>query len=389
MKKAKRISNVPPYLFARIEKTRDRLLAQGKDLIDLGVGDPDQPTPDFILKKFHEAVDDPRNHNYPPYNGTAEFKAAVAGWYKKRFNVDLDPETEVMSLIGSKEGIAHTFYAFIDKGDVALLPDPSYPVYKVSTILAGGIPYPVPLTEKNGYLPDLNKISKKTLKKAKLLFINYPNNPTAAVAPKEFLAEAVRFCKKNGLLLCSDLAYSEVAFDGFKPMSVLQIPGAKDVAIEFHSLSKTYNMTGWRIGMAVGNSKALSALSIIKTNTDSGVFKAIQAVAVAALESSGESTTNMNNIYQKRRDVLVDGLNSLGWNIERPKATFYVWAAVPKGHTSASFSEMLLEKTGVLVVPGSGYGKYGEGYFRASITVPEEKLKDAVSRMRAEKIRLK
>jgi len=389
LKKAKRISNVPPYLFARIEKTRDRLLAQGKDLIDLGVGDPDQPTPDFILKKFHEAVDDPRNHNYPPYNGTAEFKAAVAGWYKKRFNVDLDPETEVMSLIGSKEGIAHTFYAFIDKGDVALLPDPSYPVYKVSTILAGGIPYPVPLTEKNGYLPDLNKISKKTLKKAKLLFINYPNNPTAAVAPKEFLAEAVRFCKKNGLLLCSDLAYSEVAFDGFKPMSVLQIPGAKDVAIEFHSLSKTYNMTGWRIGMAVGNSKALSALSIIKTNTDSGVFKAIQAVAVAALESSGESTTNMNNIYQKRRDVLVDGLNSLGWNIERPKATFYVWAAVPKGHTSASFSEMLLEKTGVLVVPGSGYGKYGEGYFRASITVPEEKLKDAVSRMRAEKIRLK
>ncbi|MFC1560178.1 LL-diaminopimelate aminotransferase [Candidatus Margulisiibacteriota bacterium] len=387
MRKAKRILNVPPYLFARIEKTRNKLLAEGKDLVDLGVGDPDSPTPDFILKDFHKIIDDPKTHDYPPYNGIPEFRASVAKWYKKRFNVDLDPETEVLSLIGSKEGIAHIFYAFIDPGDVALLTDPGYPVYNTGTILAGGSPYPVPILEENGFLPDLKSIDKKALKKAKLLFINYPNNPTAAVATKEFFTEAVEFCKKNDLLLCSDLAYSEVAFDGFRPMSILEIPGAKDVAIEFHSLSKTYNMTGWRIGMAVGNSEAISALSIIKTNTDSGIFKAIQLAAVTALESSGDNTAKMNKIYQKRRDIIVDGLNSLGWDIKKPKATFYIWAKVPKSYTSEKFTEELLKKAGVLIVPGSGYGKYGEGYFRMSITLPEKRLEEAISRMRAANIK--
>lgn len=387
MRKAKRISNVPPYLFAKIEKTRDKLLAEGKDLIDLGIGDPDYPTPDFILKKFHESVDDPTTHNYPPYNGTAEFRTAVSKWYKKRFNVDLDPDTEVLSLIGSKEGIAHVFYAFIDSGDVALLPDPGYPVYNVGTILAGGTPHPIPILEENGFLPDLKKVDGSVVKKAKLLFINYPNNPTAAVAPKEFLVEAVEFCRKNNLLLCSDLAYSEVAFDGYRPMSVLEIPGAKEVAIEFHSLSKTFNMTGWRIGMAVGSREAISALSIIKTNTDSGIFKAIQAAAVTALENKGNTTEKMNQIYKKRRDILIDGLNSLGWKLSKTKATFYIWAKVPKGRTSTEFCTDLLNRTGILVVPGIGYGKYGEGYFRASITVPDQKLSEAISRMRSAGIR--
>jgi LL-diaminopimelate aminotransferase len=389
MKKANRILNVPPYLFAEIEKKRAELIARGVKLIDLSIGDPDLPTPDRILKRFHKEVDDPKNHNYPPYEGTKEFRAAVAAWYKKRFNVDLDPDKEVLSLIGSKEGIAHVFFAFMDPGDYALVPDPGYPVYNVATILAGGIPYPVPLLRSNGFLPDLDSIDKNIVKKSKLLFINYPNNPTSAVAGKEFLKDAVAFCKKNDLLLCSDLAYSEVSFDGYRAMSVLEVPGAKDVAIEFHSLSKTYNMTGWRIGMAVGSSYAVSALSIIKTNVDSGIFKAIQAAGVEALNGPQKNIDDMNNIYAERRNILVEGFNSLGWDIEYPKATFYIWAPVPKSFTSQGFVTHLLEKTAVLAVPGSGYGKYGEGYIRLSITADKEKLKEAVARFKKEGISFK
>ena len=389
MKKANRISNVPPYLFAEIDKKRSELISRGVNVIDLGVGDPDLPIPKRILKKFHKAVNDPRTHNYPPYEGIKEFREAVAKWYKKRFNVDLDPEKEVLSLIGSKEGIAHIFLAFVDQGDYALIPDPGYPVYNVATILAGGIPYPLPLLKSNGFLPNLKAIDKEIVKKAKLLFINYPNNPTSAVAGKEFLVEAVDFCRKNNILLCSDLAYSEVSFDGFKPMSVLEIPGAKDIAVEFHSLSKTYNMTGWRIGMAVGSSFAISALSIVKTNIDSGIFKAIQLAGVEALRGPQKEIDKMNKIYAERRNILIDGLNSLGWKMEYPKATFYVWAPVPVGFTSASFVKHLLERTGVLVVPGSGYGKNGEGYFRASITADKKKIAEAISRMRKEGIAFK
>lgn len=389
MKKANRIANVPPYLFAEVEKKKAEMVSRGVKVIDLSIGDPDLPTPKRILKKFHKAVNDPRTHNYPPYEGIKEFREEVAKWYKKRFNVDLDPEKEVLSLIGSKEGIAHIFFAFLDPGDYALIPDPGYPVYNVATILAGGIPHPVPLLKKNNFIPDLKSIDKDIVKRSKLLFINYPSNPTSAAAGSDFLKEAVDFCRKNDLLLCSDLAYSEISFDGYRAMSVLEIPGAKDVAIEFHSLSKTYNMTGWRIGMAVGSSYAISALSIIKTNIDSGIFKAIQIAGVEALRGPQKELDKLNRIYAERRNILIDGLNSLGWNMEYPKATFYVFAPVPKGYTSASFVKHLLEKTGVLVVPGSGYGKHGEGYFRVSITADKEKIKEAVARMRKEGIAFK
>ena len=389
MKKANRIINVPPYLFAEVEKKRADMISRGIKVIDLSIGDPDMPTPKRILRKFHRAVNDPKTHNYPPYEGTKEFREAVTKWYKKRFNVVLDPNSEVLSLIGSKEGIAHVFLAFIDPGDYALIPDPGYPVYNVATILAGGIPYPVPLLKSNGFIPNLKAIDKEIVKRSKLLFVNYPGNPTAAVAGKEFYAEAVDFCRKNNILLCSDLAYSEVSFDGYKPMSVLGIPGAKDIAIEFHSLSKTYNMTGWRIGMAVGSSYAISALSTIKTNIDSGVFKAIQIAGVEALSGPQKEIDKMNKIYAERRNILVDGLNSLGWKLDRPKASFYVWAPVPNGYTSASFVKHLLEKAGVLVVPGSGYGKNGEGYFRISITTDKSNIREAISRMRKEGVSFK
>jgi LL-diaminopimelate aminotransferase len=382
MRKAKRISDVPPYLFARIDKKRDEMRANGVDVIDLGVGDPDQPTPQKIIAEMKRALDDAETLGYPPYDGIPKFRRAVADWYKRRFNVDLDPDKEVLSLIGSKEGIAHVFLAYIDPGDVALIPDPCYPVYRVATIFAGGIPHSIPLLEENGFLPDFSSVDKKILKKAKLLFINYPNNPTSAVADRKFFENAVAFAKKNGLLLCSDLAYSEMAYDGYRPVSALEIPGAKDVTIEFHSLSKTYNMTGWRIGMAVGSAEAISALSVIKTNIDSGIFKAIQVAGVKALLGDDSDLQKMREIYAKRGDILVNGLRELGWKIERPRATFYVWARVPKGHTSEGFCTEVLEKAGVLLVPGSGYGKYGEGYFRASITVPEKRLNEAVGRMK-------
>lgn len=387
MRTAKRISNVPPYLFARIEKKRDELKAKGVDIVDLGVGDPDGPTAPPVVFAMHRAIDDPKTHNYPPYEGTPQFRKAVADWYKRRFGVNLNPEKEVLSLIGSKEGIAHICWAFVDPGDIALIPDPCYPVYRVNTILAGGTPYAVPLLEKNNFLPDLNAIDRKVAKTAKLFFINYPNNPTGAVCDRKFLQNAVAFAKENDLLLCSDLAYSEVAFDGYKPMSVLEIPGAKDVAIEFHSLSKTFNMTGWRIGMAVGNEKAIAALSVIKTNIDSGIFKAIQIASGEALNNYNGPSDEINAVYAKRRDVIIEGLRSLGWKIEKTRATFYIWGRVPKGYTSEKFCAEVLERAAVMLVPGNGYGEHGEGYFRASITVPEERLAEAIGRMKKAGIR--
>ena len=378
MKKAKRIAKVPPYLFAQI----DQMKARVKDLIDLGVGDPDLPTPEHVVRALHEAIDNPRSFGYPPYEGTFAFREAVAFWYHKRFLVDLDPRSEVMALIGSKEGIAHLFFALLDPGDIALIPDPAYPVYKTATILAGGQPHLMPLLEKNGFLPDLNKIPAAVARKAKLMFINYPNNPTGATCEADFLEEAVAFCRKYDILLCSDLAYSEIAFDGYKPLSVLEIPGAKDVAIEFHSLSKTYNCTGYRLGMAVGNKDAIAALSIIKTNVDSGAYMALQMAGVAALTGPQGHLKEVNAIYQRRRDIMVKGLKDLGYKLQVPKAAFYIWPQVPKGYTSAKFVSELLEKTGVLVVPGSGYGKYGEGYFRISITSPEERLREAIRRLK-------
>lgn len=381
MKPTKRISKTPKYLFAEIDKKKALAIEKGIDLIDLSIGDPDLPTPKYIIDSMKKALDDPSNHNYPPYEGTKEFRKAVADWYKRRFNVELNPDNEVMSLIGSKEGIAHIIFALIDPDDISLIPDPAYPVYKICTILAGGNPVLLPLTKQNNFLPDLESIDKNILLKAKLIFINYPNNPTAAIAPRSFLEKLVKFCKQNDIVLCSDLAYSEICFGDYRAESILEIPGAKDIAIEFHSLSKTFNMTGWRIGMAVGNKDIIKALAIIKTNVDSGAFKAIQKAAIDALNWDSDFTKSMNLIYEKRMKTLVDGLNSLGWNLNYTKATFYVWVPVPKGYTSTSFCETLLDKCGILVVPGNGYGESGEGYVRFCITADESRIKEAIDRM--------
>ncbi len=382
MRKSKRLDKIPPYLFVKIEEKKEELQKKGIDIIDFGIGDPDLPTPQHIIAKMQEVLGQPESGQYPTSKGELAFRKAVADWYKKRFNVQLDPATEVCTLIGSKEGLAHLPLAFIDPGDISLIPDPSYPVYKICTTLAGGEPYLMPLTAENNFLPELDKIPKNVLKKAKLLYICYPNNPTGAVANLNFHKKCVDFAKKNNLLLVSDLAYSEMGFDRLKPPSVLQVPGAKDVCIEFHSLSKTFNMTGWRIGMAVGNREAVQALATIKSNLDSGAFKAIQLAGIEALSGSQNCVAENNKIFAERANVLVNGLNSLGWKLPKPKATFYVWVPVPKGETSASFTKKLLEKCGILVVPGNGYGPAGEGYVRFAITIPKERIAEAIQRMK-------
>jgi len=381
MRKSKRLDLIPPYLFVKIEERKEELIRKGIDVIDFGIGDPDLPTPSHIVKKMREVLDTKEAANYPTSKGEMIFRKAVVNWYKKRFNVSLDPATEVCCLIGSKEGLAHLPLAFIDLGDVSLIPDPSYPVYKICTTLAGGEAYFLPLNAKNNFIPDLDNIPADIAKKAKLLFINYPNNPTGAVAEISFFEKCVKFARQNDLLLVSDLAYSEMGFDGFRARSVLEIPGAKEVTIEFHSLSKTYNMTGWRIGMAVGNAEAVQALATIKSNIDSGAFKAIQLAATEALTGPQECVIDNNQIFEERRNVLYAGLTSLGWKFDKPKATFYFWVPVPKGETSASFTEKLLDKCGILVVPGSGYGPSGEGYVRMAITLPKERIAEAIRRM--------
>jgi LL-diaminopimelate aminotransferase len=382
MKKSRRLDNIPPYLFVKIEEKKAELIKKGVEVIDFGIGDPDLPTPPHIINKMREVLPTKEAANYPTSKGEFAFRKAVSKWYQQRFRVELNPRDEVCALIGSKEGLAHLPLAFIDPGDVALIPDPSYPVYKICTALAGGEPYLLPLTAQNNFLPELEKIPAAVLKKAKILFINYPNNPTGAVANLDFFAKCVKFAKEHDLLLVSDLAYSEMGFDGYRPHSVLEVPGAKDVTIEFHSLSKTYNMTGWRIGMAVGDREAVHALGTIKSNIDSGAFKAIQLAAIEALSGPQDCVVQNNKIFEERRNVLIDGLNSLGWKMEKTKASFYNWVPVPKGETSASFTEKLLDQCGILVVPGSGYGPNGEGYVRMAITLPKERIAEAIGRLR-------
>ena len=382
MKIAQRIQTIPPYLFAEIDKKKEEAIKRGVDIINLGIGDPDQPTPNNIIEKLRESVKDPKTHDYPPYEGTAEFRQAVALWYKNRFGVDLDPDKEVMALIGSKEGIAHIFLAFIDPGDFSLIPDPGYPVYKTGTLFANGFPYVMPLLEENNFLPNLEEIDEEIAQRAKLMFINYPNNPTAAVANKDFFEKAVKFAKKYDILVCHDFAYSEMTYDNYKANSFLEVNGAKDVGIEFHSLSKIYNMTGWRLGFAVGNKEAISALSIIKTNIDSGAFKAIQQAGIEALSGSQDNIEKMNKIYTGRRNVVINGLNKLGWNLKPTKATFYIWIPTLNKMNSMEFSNLLLEKTGIIVTPGIGYGEYGEGYVRIALTVDEKRLEEAIERLK-------
>jgi LL-diaminopimelate aminotransferase len=378
---ADRVKNLPPYLFAAIDIMKQEAVKKGVDLIDLSIGDPDIPTPGHIVQSMKKAVEKPAHHRYPSYEGMLSFKQAVADWYKKRFNVKLDPKTEVLSLIGSKEGIGHIPLAFINPGDVVLVPSPGYPVYPVATLFAGGKSHIMPLLEKNSYLPDLDAVPGSVLKKAKLMFVNYPNNPTSAVAGRDFYKDVIDFAAKNNIIVCHDAAYSEIYYDNRKPLSFLQIPGAKDVGIEFHSLSKTYNMTGWRIGFAVGNANVLSGLGKIKTNLDSGVFQAIQEASIEALKTKEPVLENIRDIYQERRDVLYNGLKALGFELKKPKATFYLWTKVPKGFTSSGFVTHLLENTGVLGTPGNGFGAPGEGYIRFALTVSAKRMKEAVERI--------
>lgn len=389
---AERLLNTPPYPFAELARLKREAKAQGVELIDFGIGDPDLPTPAHIVAAMQAATADPATHQYDETGkGLPEFCQAIVSWYQKRFGVSLDPDQEVLRLIGSKEGLAHLPLAFLNPGEVALIPDPAYPVYGIASMFAGADRYYMPLTADNAFLPDLKAIPSRALDKAKLMFLCYPNMPTAAIAEKAFYTELVEFARRHNILVCLDMAYSEVCFDGYRSQSMLQVEGAKDVTIEIHSLSKTFNMTGWRLGFAVGNPTAIDILEKFKSYMDSGAFLAIQRAATVGLNGSMETVERNMAIYQRRRDLLVEGLNSLGWKLEKPRASFYLWVPTPPGYTSAKFAEVLLKDAGILVTPGSNYGKQGEGYVRFALTVQggnaEGKIKQAIAQIR-EKVQL-
>jgi LL-diaminopimelate aminotransferase len=376
----RRVRDLPPYLFAELDRKIEEKRAAGTDVISLGVGDPDLPTPHHVVEALQAAAEDPSTHQYPSYYGLPELRRAVAAWYRRRFDVALDPDTEVQPLIGSKEGIAHLAWAFVDPGDEALVPDPGYPVYDIGTRLAGGTAVPLPHTAESGFLPDLG--AARPTDRARLMWLGFPSNPTAAVAELPVFEEAVDFAREHDLLLAHDLAYSEITFDGFVAPSVLQVPGAKEVSVEFGSASKIFNMTGWRVGWAVGNPEAIRALATVKTNIDSGIFNAVQRATVAGLEGPMDHLPPLLETYRRRRDVLVEALNDLGWDLKPPLGSFYVWFPTRDGASSADFAELLLDRAGVVVAPGVGYGRLGEGYVRASLTIPDDRLQEAVERIR-------
>jgi LL-diaminopimelate aminotransferase len=378
---ASRIKHLPPYLFASIDEMKQKARVKGVDLIDLSIGDPDIPTPSNIVETMKKAVENPVNHRYPSYEGMLLYREAVARWYKRRFNVKLDPETEVLSLIGSKEGIGHIPLAFVNPGDIVLVPSPGYPVYSVGTLFAGGESYMMPLREENDFLPDFSAIPPKVFIKAKLIFMNYPNNPTSVVAPWKFHKEVIEVAEKYNIIVCHDASYTEIYYDDKRPLSFMQIPGSKDAGIEFHSLSKTYSMTGWRIGFAVGNRKVLAGLGKVKTNLDSGIFQAIQEAAIVALDMDNGTLSGIRKTYQKRRDTLYSGLKKLGMQLIKPEATFYIWAKVPSHFDSAGFVAHMLNKAGVLATPGNGFGEAGEGYVRFALTASEDRIKEAIERI--------
>jgi LL-diaminopimelate aminotransferase len=382
MELAKRLDGLPLYLFAEIDKVKDEMRRTGVDLISLGIGDPDLPTPPHIVQALQAAAEKVVNHQYPPYEGTQAFRTAVAQWYQRRFGVKLDPTTEVLALIGSKEGIGHLPLAYVNPGDVVLVPDPGYPVYHAGAVFAGGEPVVMPLHASNGFLPDLKAIAPEHARRAKILFINYPNNPTAAVAPREFFREVVEFAHRHHIIVCHDAAYSEVAFGGYRPVSFLEVDGARDVGIEMHSLSKTYNMTGWRIGFAVGNAQILAGLAIIKTNLDSGVFMAVQDAAVAALTGPEDCVEEMRGIYQRRQEIALAGLKDIGLRAERPQATFYLWVPVPPPYTSSELTTRMIREAGVVPTPGIGFGAHGEGFIRLSLTVDDRRIREAIERLK-------
>ena len=381
MKLAKRLNRLPPYLFVEINQQIAELRAEGVDIISVAIGDPDLPTPSHIIEYMCQAAHDPTNHHYPETTGLPELRQAIAEWYGRRFGVTLDPDKEVLPLIGSKEGIGHMALCFIEPGDLALVPDPGYPPFSMGTILAGGEPYCMPLKEENDFLPDFKAIPAKVANKAKLMWLNYPNNPTGAIAGLDFFERAVHFAQQHDLAICHDAPYTEVAFDGYKPLSFMQTAGAKKIGVEFHSLSKTYHMTGWRIGMVVGNADMVEALFQVKSNLDSGIPQAIQYAAIDALRGSQEHIAEHNAILQRRRDKLIEVLDEIGLKARMPKATFYIWAKVPQGYTSMDFTKKLLDEAAIAVTPGTGYGKLGEGYIRLSLTISDDRLEQGIVRL--------
>lgn len=377
---AGRMQKLAPYLFAELDRKKREAQARGLDVISLTIGDPDLPTPAGIVEAGQRALADPMNHRYPAYAGGMPFRTAAARWMQRRYGVDLDAEREIVALIGTKEGIFHLPFVLMDPGDVALVPDPGYPVYSIATRLIGGEVHWLPLREENGFLPDLDGIPGEVATRARVLWVNYPNNPTAAVADEGFFRRAVEFCREHQIILAVDSAYSEIAFDDYRAPSALQLPGAKDVAVEFHSLSKTYSMCGWRVGFAAGNAEVVSALARLKSNMDSGVFGAIQQAAAAAMDAWPAHLPEVVGVYRRRRDALVEELRRAGLDPPNPRATFYVWLKVPGGDDQA-FAGALVEKTGVLVAPGSGFGPSGKGFVRLSLTAPEERLREAGKRI--------
>jgi len=386
-KKAERLTKLPPYLFAQLDKTKRKLKEKGKEIIDLSIGDPDIPTPEPVIYRLIEASKNPVNHRYPSYEGLLSFREEVRKWYLNRFDVSLDPDGEILTLIGSKEGIAHISLGLLNPGDIALIPEPAYPVYQAGVIFANARPYYISLKEDRGFLPSLEEIDPEVASRAKLMWINYPNNPTGAIVKDDFFQKVVRFAKKFNIIVCHDLAYSEISYDGYKAPSLLQVEGAKEIGVEFHSLSKSFNMTGWRIGFVVGNKELINILRQVKTNVDSGVFQAVQEAGIEALKLGEKLTEKIKNIYRKRRDLFVEGLRKLGWKVNMPLATFYLWIRIPGGKSSIEFTQYLLEECGIMVTPGVGFGPSGEGYIRIALTVNEEKLKEALNRL--EKIRVK
>ena len=381
MKFASRIEKVPPYLFVEISRKIAEKKAQGIDVISFGIGDPDIPTPENVIEKLRETALDSPNHRYPETDGLPEFRQAVADWYQRRFGISVHPDKETLPLIGAKEGIGHAALCFIEPGDIALVPDPGYPVYSVGTWFAGGECHWMPLLEESGWMPDLDAIPDDVADKARVMWLNYPNNPTGAIADADYFAKVVEFAKAHDIAVMHDASYSEVAFDGYRPISFLETPGAIDVGVEFHSLSKSYNMTGWRLGMAVGNEDIISALMVIKSNLDSGVPNAIQYMGMEAMELSQDAIDERNGIYERRRDRVVQTLRDIGLDAIPPKASLYVWTRIPEGFTSEEFTALLLDEADIVVTPGNGYGEYGEGYIRLSLTINDEDMEKGLARL--------
>ncbi|MGM8215247.1 LL-diaminopimelate aminotransferase [Bacillaceae bacterium W0354] len=379
---SERIQSLPPYIFSQFQQKKKVLEEKGMDIIDLGIGAPDLPTPTFIIDELKKEVSKPENHRYSNYSGCLEFREAVSQFYKKHYDVDLDPEKEVLALIGSKEGIANLISAVINPGEKVLIPDPGYPVYRSAVHIAGGVSVDLPLDATNNYVPMFEQLDEDDLENSKLMFLNYPGNPTAATVELNTFLEAVTFARTHKLAIAHDSAYSLVTFDDYKAPSILQVPGAKDVAVEFGSLSKSFNMTGWRIGYVVGNKELIKALSIVKSNTDTSQFLPIQKAAAKALQSDLTTVGENNDVYKERMDQMIEALQSLNIHVERPRGTFFIWAKVPDGLTSMEFAEKLLEEAGIIVTPGHAFGPSGEGYFRISLSVATERLQEVIRRMK-------